>query len=90
MNKAKNEYDYVMLGADTANKVDAVIMRNDETSAKALYDSFKDSTNPVNQEYARRLNNKFNFEQNNSNNINTNNNSNNYNRARLLGQAGIL
>ena len=90
MNKAKNEYDYVMLGADTANKVDAVIMRNDETSAKALYDSFKDSINPVNQEYARRLNNKFNFEQNNSNNINTNNNSNNYNRARLLGQAGIL
>ena len=91
MNKAKNEYDYVMLGADTANKVDAVIMRNDETSAKALYDSFKDSTNPVNQEYARRLNNKFNFEQNNPNNIDTNNNnSNNYNRARLLGQAGIL
>lgn len=91
MNKAKNEYDYVMLGADTANKVDAVIMRNDETSAKALYDSFKDSTNPVNQEYARRLNNKFNFEQNNPNNIDTNNNnSNNYNKARLLGQAGIL
>lgn len=90
MNKAKNEYDYVMLGADTANKVDTVIMRNDETSAKALYDSFKDSSNPLNQEYARRLNNKFNFEQNNSNNINNNNNSNNYNRARLLGQAGIL
>ena len=88
MNKAKNEYDYVMLGADTANKVDAVIMRNDETSAKALYDSFKDSINPVNQEYARRLNNKFNFE----NNTNTNNNSNNYgySRARLLNQAGIL
>lgn len=93
MNKAKNEYDYVMLGADTANKVDAVIMRNDELNAKALYDSFKDSTNPLNQEYARRLNNKFNFESskfNNSNNSNNNNNFNNYSRARLLGQAGIL
>lgn len=92
MNKAKNEYDYVMLGADTANKVDAVIMRNDETNAKALYDSFKDSSNPLNQEYARRLNNKFNFELNKFNNTNNsnNNNFNNYSRARLLGQAGIL
>lgn len=82
MNKAKTDYENVMIGADTASKVDTVIIKNDETSAKALYDSFKDSSNPINQEYARRLNNKFNFE----NNINTNNNSNNYgySRARLL------
>lgn len=88
MNKAKTDYENVMIGADTASKVDTVIIKNDETSAKALYDSFKDSSNPINQEYARRLNNKFNFE----NNTNTNNNSNNYgySRARLLNQAGIL
>lgn len=88
MNKAKTDYENVMIGADTASKVDIVIIKNDETSAKALYDSFKDSSNPINQEYARRLNNKFNFE----NNTNTNNNSNNYgySRARLLNQAGIL
>ena len=87
-NKAKTDYENVMIGADTASKVDTVIIKNDETSAKALYDSFKDSSNPINQEYARRLNNKFNFE----NNTNTNNNSNNhgYSRARLLNQAGIL
>lgn len=88
MNKAKTDYENVMIGADTASKVDTVIIKNDETSAKALYDSFKDSSNPINQEYARRLNNKFNFE----NNTNTNNNSNNYgySRAKLLNQAGIL
>lgn len=88
MNKAKTDYENVMIGADTASKVDTVIIKNDETSAKALYDSFKDSSNPINQEYARRLNNKFNFE----NNTNINNNSNNYgySRARLLNQAGIL
>lgn len=88
MNKAKTDYENVMIGADTASKVDTVIIKNDETSAKALYDSFKDSSNPINQEYARRLNNKFNFEHN----TNTNNNSNNYgySRARLLNQAGIL
>lgn len=88
MNKAKTDYENVMIGADTASKVDTVIIKNDETSAKALYDSFKDSSNPINQEYARRLNNKFNFE----NNTNTNNNSNKYgySRARLLNQAGIL
>ena len=88
MNKAKTDYENVMIGADTASKVDTVIIKNDETSAKALYDSFKDSSNPINQEYARRLNNKFNFE----NNTNNNNNSNNYgySRARLLNQAGIL
>ena len=88
MNKAKTDYENVMIGADTASKVDTVIIKNDETSAKALYDSFKDSSNPINQEYARRLNNKFNFE----NNTNTNNNYNNYgySRARLLNQAGIL
>lgn len=88
MNKAKTDYENVMIGADTASIVDTVIIKNDETSAKALYDSFKDSSNPINQEYARRLNNKFNFE----NNTNTNNNSNNYgySRARLLNQAGIL
>lgn len=88
MNKAKTDYENIMIGADTASKVDTVIIKNDETSAKALYDSFKDSSNPINQEYARRLNNKFNFE----NNTNTNNNSNNYgySRARLLNQAGIL
>lgn len=88
INKAKTDYENVMIGADTASKVDTVIIKNDETSAKALYDSFKDSSNPINQEYARRLNNKFNFE----NNTNTNNNSNNYgySRARLLNQAGIL
>lgn len=88
MNKAKTDYENVMIGADTASKVDTVIIKNDETSAKALYDSFKDSSNPINQEYARRLNNKFNFE----NNTNTNNNSNNYgySRTRLLNQAGIL
>lgn len=88
MNKAKTDYENVMIGADTASKVDTVIIKNDKTSAKALYDSFKDSSNPINQEYARRLNNKFNFE----NNTNTNNNSNNYgySRARLLNQAGIL
>lgn len=88
MNKAKTDYENVMIGADTASKVDTVIIKNDETSAKALYDSFKDSSNPINQEYARRLNNKFNFE----NNTNTNNNSNNYgySRVRLLNQAGIL
>ena len=94
MNKAKTDYENVMIGADTASKVDTVIIKNDETSAKALYDSFKDSSNPINQEYARRLNNKFNFESskfNNSNNSNNNNNNfNNYSRARLLGQAGIL
>ena len=88
MNKAKTDYENVMIGADTASKVDTIIIKNDETSAKALYDSFKDSSNPINQEYARRLNNKFNFE----NNTNTNNNSNNYgySRARLLNYAGIL
>nr|DAR58563.1 MAG TPA: hypothetical protein [Crassvirales sp.] len=88
MNKAKTDYENVMIGADTASKVDTVIIKNDETSAKALYDSFKDSSNPIKQEYARRLNNKFNFE----NNTNINNNSNNYgySRARLLNQAGIL
>lgn len=88
MNKAKTDYENLMIGADTASKVDTFIIKNDETSAKALYDSFKDSSNPINQEYARRLNNKFNFE----NNTNTNNNSNNYgySRARLLNQAGIL
>lgn len=88
MNKAKTDYENVMIGADTASKVDTVIIKNDETSAKALYDSFKDSSNPINQEYARRLNNKFNFE----NNTNINNNSNNYgySRARLLNQADIL
>lgn len=88
MIKAKTDYENIMIGADTASKVDTVIIKNDETSAKALYDSFKDSSNPINQEYARRLNNKFNFE----NNTNTNNNSNNYgySRARLLNQAGIL
>lgn len=82
INKAKTDYENVMIGADTASKVDTVIIKNDETSAKALYDSFKDSSNPINQEYARRLNNKFNFE----NNTNINNNSNNYgySRARLL------
>lgn len=88
MNKAKTDYENIMIGADTANKVDIVIMKNDKNSAKALYDSFKDSSNPVNQEYARRLNNKFNFEQ--SSFGNTDNQSNNYNRARLLNQAGIL
>lgn len=88
INKAKTDYENVMIGADTASKVDTVIIKNDKTSAKVLYDSFKDSSNPINQEYARRLNNKFNFE----NNTNINNNSNNYgySRARLLNQAGIL
>ena len=88
MNKAKTDYENVIINADTASKVDTIIMKNDKDNAKALYDSFKDSSNPINQEYARRLNNKFNFE----NNTNTNNNSNNYgySRARLLNQAGIL
>lgn len=88
MNKAKTDYENVIINADTASKVDTIIMKNDKDNAKALYDSFKDSSNPINQEYARRLNNKFNFE----NNTNTNNNSNNYgySRARLLNQASIL
>lgn len=88
MNKAKTDYENVIINADTASKVDTIIMKNDKDNAKVLYDSFKDSSNPINQEYARRLNNKFNFE----NNTNTNNNSNNYgySRARLLNQAGIL
>lgn len=76
MNKAKTDYENVMIGADTANKVDAVIMKNDKDSAKALYDSFKDSNNPINQEYARRLSNAFNFgyipKNNNINNTNNN------------------
>ena len=88
MNKAKTDYENVIINADTASKVDTIIMKNDKDNAKALYDSFKNSSNPINQEYARRLNNKFNFE----NNTNTNNNFNNYgySRARLLNQAGIL
>lgn len=61
-NKARTDYENVMIGADTASKVDIVIMKNDKTNAKALYDSFKTSDNPLNQEYARRLNNKFKFE----------------------------
>lgn len=72
MNKAKTDYENIMIGADTANKVDAVIMKNDKTNAKTLYDSFKDSSNPINQEYARRLSAAFNFgyipKKNNTNN----------------------
>lgn len=91
MQKSKNDYENVMIGADTSAKVDAVIMKNDETSARALYDSFKDSTNPNSIEYARRLNNKFHFEDNINNSINNNyTTSSNYNRARFLGQAGAI
>ena len=90
MNKAKNDYENIIINADTASKVDTVIMKNDKDNAKALYDSFKDSSNPINQEYARRLNNKFNFESNNFNNTNNNSNNYSYSRARLLNQAGIL
>ncbi len=61
MNKAKADYENVMIGADTSSKVDAVIMKNDKTNAKALYDSFKNSDNPVDQEHARKLKNKFGF-----------------------------
>ena len=90
MNKAKTDYENIIINADTASKVDTVIMKNDKDNAKALYDSFKDSSNPINQEYARRLNNKFNFESNNFNNTNNNSNNYSYSRARLLNQAGIL
>lgn len=90
MNKAKTDYENIIINADTASKVDTIIMKNDKDNAKALYDSFKNSNNPVNQEYARRLNNKFNFESNNFNNTNNNSNNYSYSRARLLNQAGIL
>ena len=90
MNKAKNDYENIIINADTASKVDTIIMKNDKDNAKALYDSFKNSNNPVNQEYARRLNNKFNFESNNFNNTNNDSNNYSYSRARLLNQAGIL
>ena len=90
MNKAKNDYENIIINADTASKVDTIIMKNDKDNAKALYDSFKNSNNPVDQEYARRLNNKFNFESNNFDNTNNNSNNYSYSRARLLNQTGIL
>lgn len=61
MNKAKTDYENIIIGADTASKVDAVIMKNDKSMAKDLYNSFKNSDNPINQEYARKLKNKFGF-----------------------------
>jgi hypothetical protein len=75
LNKTKADYENVLVGADTASKVDSVIMKKDKTNAKALYDSFKDSENPLNQEYARRLSAAFNFgyvpKNNTSNNTET-------------------
>lgn len=90
-NKAKTDYENVMLGADTSAKIDAVIMKNDEVQARALYDSFKDSTNPDSIEYARRLNNKFHFDTTNVNNTTSSNNDTSINyRNRALGHAGSL
>ena len=59
--KAKQDYQNVLLGADTESKVNAVIMRNDRQTAKNLYDSFIRSNNENYKKYAQQLNAKFGF-----------------------------
>lgn len=59
--KAKQDYQNVLLGADTESKVNAVIMRNDRQTAKNLYDSFIGSNNENYKKYAQQLDAKFGF-----------------------------
>ena len=59
--KAKQDYQNVLIGADTESKVNAVIMRNDRQTAKNLYDSFIGSNNENYKKYAQQLNAKFGF-----------------------------
>ena len=69
--KAKQDYQNVLIGADTESKVNAVIMRGDEQTARALYDSFVRSDNKNYQEYAKQLDVKFGFsKQENNSNVN--------------------
>ncbi len=59
--KAKQDYQNVLLGADTESKINAVIMRNDRQTAKNLYDSFIGSNNENYKKYAQQLDAKFGF-----------------------------
>ena len=59
--KAKQDYQNVLIGADTESKVNAVIMRNDRQTAKNLYDSFIGSNNENYKKYAQQLDAKFGF-----------------------------
>ena len=59
--KAKQDYQNVLFGADTESKVNAVIMRNDRQTAKNLYDSFIGSNNENYKKYAQQLDAKFGF-----------------------------
>lgn len=68
--KAKQDYQNILLGADTESKVNAVIMRGDEQTARALYDSFIRSDNKNDQEYAKKLDAKFGFSKPENNNVN--------------------
>ena len=68
--KAKQDYQNVLIGADTESKVNAVIMRGDEQTARALYDSFVGSDNKNDQEYAKKLDAKFGFSKPENNNVN--------------------
>lgn len=67
---AERDYQKVLLGADTESKVNAVIMRGDEQTARALYDSFVGSDNKNDQEYAKKLDAKFGFSKPENNNVN--------------------
>ena len=68
--KAKQDYQNVLIGADTEAKVNAVIMRNDRQTAKNLYDSFIGSDNENYKKYAQQLDAKFGFSGTSNNIIN--------------------
>lgn len=68
--KAERDYQNILIGADTETKVNAVIMRGDEQTARALYDSFVGSDNKNDQEYAKKLDAKFGFSKPENNNVN--------------------
>ena len=68
--KAKQDYQNILIGADTESKVNAVIMRGDEQTARALYDNFVRSDNKNYQEYAKQLDAKFGFSKPENNNVN--------------------
>lgn len=59
---AERDYQKILIGADTKRKIEAVIMRNDINTAKNLYESFKNSNNVNEQQYAKKLNDKFKFD----------------------------
>ena len=68
--KAKQDYQNVLIGVDTEAKVNAVIMRGDRQTAKNLYDSFIESDNENYKKYAQQLNAKFGFSGTSNNTIN--------------------